>query len=149
MPSAYTCLHDHLIFSTKNRAALLTPSLCERLYPYLGGIMREISGCLLEIGGALDHVHLLVRSHTTTAPAEIVRVLKSNSSKWVHETVGCKEFGWQDGYAAFAVSLSSVAKVREYIRGQEEHHQRVSFEAEFLDFLKRHEIPFDERYIWR
>lgn len=149
MPSAYTSLHYHIIFSTKDRRAHITPALQQRLYPCIGGIIRNARGEPIEIGGVADHVHLVARLHPTTAPADIVRLLKSNSSKWIHEDVGDPRFAWQDGYAAFAVSLSNLEQVREYVREQAEHHRRVTFQNEFREFLRRHAIEFDERYIWK
>jgi putative transposase len=149
MPSSFTGLHYHLIFSTKDRAPLISPALRERLYPYIGGILREQRGELVEIGGVADHVHLVARLHAMTAPAEVLRVVKANSSKWVHEELGERQFGWQDGYGAFTVSLSNLATVRRYVRDQENHHQKTTFQEEFVEFLKRHEISYDERYIWR
>jgi len=149
MPSSFTSLHFHLIFSTKDRVPLITAALRERLYPYIGGILREQRHELVEIDGMADHVHLVVRLHPTGAPADVLRIVKANSSKWVRETLGEHGFGWQDGYGAFTVSLSNLAAVRQYVRDQEKHHQKTTFQEEFVEFLKRHEIPYDERYIWR
>lgn len=149
MPSAFTSLHFHLIFSTKDRAPLITPALRERLYPYIGGILREQRHEPVEIGGMADHVHLVVRLHPSVGPADVLRVVKANSSKWAHEELGERQFGWQDGYGAFTVSLSNLAAVRQYVRDQEQHHRKTTFQEEFIEFLKRHEIPYDERYIWK
>jgi hypothetical protein len=87
--------------------------------------------------------------HPTGAPADVLRIVKANSSKWVRETLGEHGFGWQDGYGAFTVSLSNLAAVRQYVRDQEQHHRKTTFQEEFIEFLKRHEISYDERYIWR
>jgi putative transposase len=92
--------------------------------------------------------HLLIKTPATAAPADILRVLKTNSSKWVHETIPHSGFAWQTGYGAFSVSHSAVESVRTYIASQEGHHKHVSFQDEFTTFLQRHEIEYDERYIW-
>jgi REP element-mobilizing transposase RayT len=95
-----------------------------------------------------DHVHLVVQIKPDIAPAEIVRLMKANSSKWANERPGSLgRFSWQRGYGAFSVSQSQLDGVREYVRGQEEHHRRRTFQEEFLEFLKRHDIEFDERYL--
>src|ERR1035438_4743020 len=146
MPHSFASLLVHVIFSTKNRLPDLSPELTSRLFPYMGGIVRERRGVPLIINGPADHVHLLVSVPTTESIAELLRVVKTNSSRWVHEQfpVG-KRFGWQSGYAAFTVSSSRSADVRDYIAAQQEHHRRVSFQEEFLAFLRKHGIPYDER----
>src|SRR5262249_31057694 len=102
------------------------------------------------INGVKDHVHLLVQLIPTISISEFVRILKANSSKWVHEDKGIPraKFGWQSGYACFSVSQSNLSSAHRYIAKQEVHHQKVSFQEEFLRFLKEHEIEYDERYIW-
>jgi REP element-mobilizing transposase RayT len=96
-----------------------------------------------------DHVHLLVSLERDMAVAELVRVIKANSSKWVHETFpGRADFAWQTGYGAFAVSFSQLGSVSEYLAGQAEHHRVRPFKEEFLEFLRRHRIECDERYLW-
>ncbi len=149
MPSSYTCLYYHIIFSTKHRRPQITPDLRARLYPYVAGIITNQKGHLLAIGGMPDHVHLLVSLPAHTSVSAALRLVKSNSSKWVHETFASRrDFAWQDGYAAFSVSASNRDAVRRYIAAQDGHHRRVSFQDELVDFLKRHEIAYDERYIW-
>ncbi len=149
MSQSYTCLYYHVIFSTKQRRALITPDLRERLYAYIGGIVAHEKGRLMSAGGADDHLHLLLSLRAQTALSDMLRLLKTNSSKWVHETFADRrDFGWQDGYSAFSVSYSNIQHVQEYIARQEQHHRRVSFQEELLEFLQRHNIEYDERYIW-
>src|SRR5215217_2859092 len=106
MPQSFASLHLHIVFSTKNREPFLAPDLVERLYPYMGGILREAKAPLLQIGGVEDHIHLLVSLGRENSVADLVRVLKSNASRWVHETFPDRRFAWQTGYGAFAVSYS-------------------------------------------
>jgi REP element-mobilizing transposase RayT len=142
-------LHYHFIFSTKQRAPLITHDLQPRLYEYLGGILRAQNSSLLAAGGMPDHVHILVRLNKEMSVAEALRLLKANSSKWVHETFPeHRAFAWQAGYAAFAVSYSGLRPVKQFIANQEEHHRTVRFEDELRAFLRRHHIEFDERYLW-
>ena len=148
MAGTFTNLLYHLVFSTKHRAPLITDEIREPLYEYIGGILRAEGGTLIEIGGVDDHVHLLARLKPTMAVAEAVRLIKSNSSKWLHKGVGAEHFGWQLGYGAFSVSKSMVGDVRRYIRGQPVHHRRRTFQEELIELLKRHDVEYDERYIW-
>lgn len=144
-----TCLHYHLVFSTKNRFPQITRDLRQRLYDYMGGIIKGERGLLLSAGGTEDHVHLLVSLPAQPSVADFLRLIKANSSRWVHEMFPHhRTFAWQSGYGAFSVSPSNDEDVRRYITTQAEHHRRITFQEEFLEFLRRHEIPFDERYIW-
>ena len=150
MPASFTSLHYHIIFGTKERRSLLTSAVQARLYDYIGGIIAQEGGQLLAAGGMPDHVHLLAILPPTRAVSDVMRVVKTNSSKWLHETFPeMRAFGWQDGYGAFAVSRSAVEEVKRYIAIQEEHHRKLTFEEEFVAFLKRHGIEYDERYLWR
>jgi putative transposase len=119
----------HLIFSTRERRPLIKPEFRSELFSYLGGIVREMHGSALIINGAADHVHMLVRTRPAQAPAEVARVVKTNSSRWVREKWS-RNFGWQTGYGVFSVSESNVAAVTKYIASQEEHHKKHSFQDE-------------------
>lgn len=147
MPHTFTNLLAHIVFSTKERLPLINTELRPHLHAYMGGIIRELNGTALIINGMADHTHLLVALPPTISMADAMRVLKSNSSRWVHETRGNK-FGWQGGYGAFSVSESNVEPVSRYIAHQEEHHRKMTFQEELLTLLKRHKIEFDERFIW-
>jgi putative transposase len=146
MGHTYSNLLVHIIYSTKDRAPFITPDLKPRLYSYIGGIVRNLDGVLVEIGGIEDHVHLFVRFPPKLAIAELVGKVKSNSSKWAKREV--PDFAWQAGYAPFSVSESAAADVQRYILNQEEHHRTMSFQDELRAFLRRNGIEFDERHIW-
>jgi REP element-mobilizing transposase RayT len=147
MASTFTNLLFHVIFSTKFRKPLVEDSVREELYCYIGGIIREQRGSLLEIGGMPDHVHILARLSPTIAISDVLKLIKANSSKWMNERGGrWKRFQWQTGYAAFSVSESRVADLRRYIQGQAEHHRTKTFREEYVAFLKKHKIDFEERY---
>ncbi len=149
MPQSFVSLHVHIVFSTKKRQPSITDDLQTRLYEYLGGIVRADGGRLLAAGGMPDHVHLLVSSSKQVALADAVRTIKSNTSKWIHETFPTqRDFAWQGGYAAFSVSFSNLDAVKRYIANQAEHHRQRTFREEFVALLRRHEIEFDERYLW-
>ena len=149
MVHTYTDLLFHVNFSTKDRAPLLDAELKPRLFPYLGGIIRELGGSALLINGPSDHVHILVSLSAKTALSEIVGKVKANSSGWVHREFPEKQtFAWQTGYAAFSVSHSQKESVLDYIAKQEEHHRKMSFQDELIRFLKKHEVEYDEKYLW-
>lgn len=138
-----------MIFSTKDRLPHLDAELRPRLHGYIGGILRELNAIPIAINGPADHLHLLLAMPPALALADAMRVTKTNASRWVHEQWPHRGgFAWQTGYGAFSVSQSSAAEVKTYIAKQEEHHRHVSFQEEFLAFLKRHGIAYDERYIW-
>ncbi|HEY6765456.1 MAG TPA: IS200/IS605 family transposase [Candidatus Sulfotelmatobacter sp.] len=148
MAHTATNLLVHLIFSTRKRAPLINPQIESDLHAYLGGIVRE-SGVALSINGMSDHVHLLVRVPASHSVAGVARVIKCNSSRWVHERwPQHRAFAWQTGYAAFSVSESGAGVVRDYISSQRQHHTQRSFEEEFMIFLKKNHISVDERYLW-
>ena len=136
----------HFIFSTQRRRPLIKP-VRDDLFAYLGGIVREMKGTGLIINGDVDHVHMLIRVRPVHSAAEIARVVKTNSSRWMREKHR-SDFAWQTGYGVFSVSESSVAGVTEYIAGQQEHHKKRSFQEDFVAFLKKNHIECDERYIW-
>jgi REP element-mobilizing transposase RayT len=136
----------HFIFSTRERRPVIKAEFRGDLFAYLGGIVREMRGTALIVNGTADHVHMLVRVRPVHSAAEIVRVLKANSSKWMRTR--CRQFSWQVGYGAFSVSESNVGAVTRYIARQEEHHRRQSFQEEFLMFLKKNNVEYDERYLW-
>ena len=144
-----TNLIVHLIFGTRHRRPLIRLPLQARLHAYMGGIVREMGGVALRINGTNDHVHVLAKIPATCSVADFARIVKTNSSRWVHEQwPDYKDFGWQTGYAAFSVSASNIAAVAEYIAGQEEHHRKKPFREEFIGFLRKNGYSGDERYIW-
>jgi putative transposase len=149
MSGTYTQLLYHLVCSTKNRKPWITPDLQERLYQYIGGIIRGERGVLYEIGGIEDHFHALIRWRPDATISNLMRDLKAHSSLWIHQSIPThKSFAWQEGYSAFTVSKSAVPDVGAYIQGQREHHRKQTFQDELRALLRLHEIEFDEKYIW-
>ena len=149
MSHSFTHILIHYIFSTKNREKLLAESLQSRIWSYMAGIAINNDIHPQIIGGVEDHVHALLLIPKTISVAKAVQLLKGGSSGWIHDTFPkLKNFAWQEGYGAFSVSLSNKQKVINYINNQKKHHRRKTFKEEFIEFLKRHEIEYDERYIW-
>lgn len=147
MSHTFTKLLYHFIFSTKERRPQIKPILRNRLYSYISGILKQHHGRLIKAGGTADHIHLFVELDSTVSVSEVMRVVKANSSKWMHETYpDAGAFAWQTGYAAFSVSRSVADDVVRYIEEQESHHRTRSFDEEFGEFLLRHDLDYEERY---
>ncbi len=148
MSDSYTNLLYHIVFSTKDRRPPITPEHELRLYDYIGGTLRRAGGISLEINGTEDHVHLLAKLRPTRALSDVLRDLKANATRWMHDVFpSLKNFCWQRGYGAFTVSQSNVEEVRQYIVRQKEHHQKITFRDEFIQFLHANGIEYDERFI--
>jgi REP element-mobilizing transposase RayT len=145
--SSHICLRVHFVWSTSGREPWIDPAWTQRLYAYLGTVLQDRDGVLLAAGGVSDHVHLYTSLPSTRTLADIANVLKANSSRWVHQTIGLPKFAWQAGYGAFSVSVSGNQAVRRYLADQAEHHRLRSFQEEYLDFLNRHGVAYDPRYV--
>ena len=149
MAHTYASLFFHCVFSTKERRPWFTQDVRDRLWPFMGGIAREKGFVAVSVGGTDDHAHMLLSLPTTLAVAKAVQVVKAGSSGWVSRTFpALRDFEWQEGYGAFSISISQKARTVAYIAGQEEHHRRKTFKEEYLGFLTKHGIEYDERYIW-
>jgi REP element-mobilizing transposase RayT len=149
MADTYTSLYYHIVLSTKNRGGYIKPEIEQHVWEYIGGIARENKMTALQVGGVEDHIHALVKAPPTLGPSKIAQLLKGGSSLWLHtEFPELRGFAWQDGFGAFTVSKSAVPDVQGYIQNQREHHHKMSFQTEYLAFLKKHEVDYDERYLW-
>jgi REP element-mobilizing transposase RayT len=147
---SYVSLKYHLVFSTKERRRLITTDIRPRLTQYIGGIIRDLGGKMLAGNGPEDHFHVAAILTQKLALMEVLKIVKCRSSQWIHETFdGAGDFDWQDGYGAFTVSHSAMPDVVRYVENQLEHHRKMTFQEELIALLKRHEIEYDERYIWR
>lgn len=148
MPSTHTSLHYHLVFSTKDRAPMIAQDWQAKLHAYLGGIVKDLGGVPVAVGGIEDHVHLLIGLRATHRLADVLREIKGGSSEWVHATLGKKKFAWQSGYGGYTVSPANLERVRQYILRQREHHRRRTFQEEYVEMLRLSGIEYDERYLW-
>jgi putative transposase len=141
--------HIHLIFSTKNRVPLIDEVIEIRLHEYLGGICKNLGCQPIQVGGYVDHVHIMCMLSQKLALMKLMELLKSHSSKWIKEQGDrYRQFYWQDGYAAFSVSRSQVEAVVKYIANQKAHHARIAYQQELLTMLEAHGMDYDPRYIW-
>src|SRR5438093_7744703 len=148
MSSTHLNLYYHLIFSTKDRNPLIDPAWQQRLHFFLGGAVKTVGAKAVAIGGISNHVHLLIGLRATHCLKDVLREIKSSSSKWVHQNMGIKNFAWQDGYGAVTVSPSLIEQVKQYIGHQQQHHKIRTFEQEYLEFLQKSGVEYDERYLW-
>ena len=149
MPQSLSSILIHLIFSTKNREPFITTEIAVELHPYMATILRELKSPSLAIDGTADHIHVLFSLSRTITVADLVEEVKTSTSKWI-KTKGrpLRNFQWQRGYGAFSIGESNVPKLKRYIRNQQEHHRRVSFEDEYRKFLRAYRIAYDEQYVW-
>ena len=148
MGQSYTNLIYHIVFATKDRRPLITGERKQRLYEYLGGVIRNLGGIPLGINGMDDHAHVLAKLRPDKALSDMLRDLKANSSGWMHDVfTETRDFAWQRGYGAFTVSASQIEKVQRYIAEQEIHHSKRDFRDEFVELLIKNGVEFDERYL--
>jgi putative transposase len=149
MGNTYYSLSVHCVFSTKNREPWIDDELQPRLWAYMGGTLRRNNMVPLTIGGTADHVHLLFSMRCTLSVSKAVQLVKSGSSKWIHDSFpGLKSFAWQIGYGAFSVSRSHIDRTIDYIRHQKAHHGVRSFKQEYVAILETHGVEYDERLLW-
>ena len=150
MPQSLSKIYVHLVFSTKGRTETIPKTHLPEVHAYVAEIFNN-HGCLaIQVGGTANHIHILFLLGKTTDLSEIVRIVKSSSSRWINEKNNnpLYHFCWQDGYGAFSVSNSHVDAVVEYIKGQEEHHRKVSFQDEFRKLCQLYKVELNERYAW-
>jgi len=141
--------YTHIIFSTKHQESLIKEPVEQELYSYIGGICKSLECNPIQIGGHKNHVHILCILSKKIALMSLLEEVKANSSRWI-KTVdnSLKHFAWQNGYGAFSVNPLGVDKVKEYIANQHKHHRKKSFQEEYLAFLDKFEVDYDERYLW-
>ncbi len=147
MPQSLAAVLIHAVFSTKDRRPWLTPDIRQELHPYFVGVLANIGCPSIQTGGTADHVHTLFRLSRTKSVAQVIEKVKTSTSKWV-KTKGARDFAWQSGYGAFSVGSGEADRIAAYIRNQEEHHRKVTFQDELRGLLREAGMDFDERYLW-
>ncbi len=150
MPQSLAKILLHTVFSTKDRRPFLRdPMLRTEMHAYLGGILTHLECQPILVGGVEDHVHVLAGLSRSCAVAEMIKELKRGSSLWIKDrSPGLSDFAWQNGYGVFSLGFSQLEIVKQYLAGQEQHHQKHSFQDEFRRLLRRYQIAYDERYVW-
>jgi putative transposase len=146
VPHSYSQSYHHIVFSTKERRTLISKPMQPKLWSYMAGIGRNHGFLILANGGIEDHVHLLIQLPPLLALSQAISLVKANSSRWMNEHA--TEFAWQEGYGAFSVSASNLSTVERYIANQEQHHRKMTYEQEFIGFLRKHRIEFDPKFVF-
>ena len=150
MPNTYTQIHIQFVFAVKFRKALIEDSYKQELYQYITGIVQSYGHKMLAINGVADHIHIFIGMRPTQSISDLMQDIKGNSSKWVNDKKFLKvKFEWQGGYGAFSYSKSHVQNVINYVKNQEKHHAKQTFRDEYIEFLKKFDIDYDERYIFQ
>jgi putative transposase len=149
MSQSLSQVYVHIVFSTKERHPFIQPDVETELFAYMGDAIKRLGGTPHLINGTTDHVHLLSSLPRTIALSMYIEDIKRNSSRWIKtKDSDYQKFGWQNGYGAFSVSSSQKDAVISYIAGQKEHHRTVTFKDEFLAFLKKYNVEYNEQYLW-
>ena len=155
MPQSLARVSLHLVFSAKDRRRVfVVREMRDAMAGYITGILKNLDCPVIRIGVVTEHAHVLYLQSRKETIADVVAAVKRESNSWIKDQPWARinpnfaQFHWQNGYGVFSVSESSVEDVAQYIDGQMEHHQRVTFQDEYRAFLKRHNVPYDERYVW-
>ena len=151
MSQSLAQIYIHIIFSTRKRYPFIADFIKPQLYAYIADTIKRNGGNPILVNGTQDHVHILSTLPRTISLAEYIQKIKGSSSRWIKQQDAgwqCEKFSWQNGYGAFSVSQSTKAAVIGYIANQDEHHKKVSFQEEYVSFLEKYNIVFDEDYLW-
>lgn len=149
MAQSFFQMYGHLIFSTKSRIKFLDNKVRARIHSYIATLFRDMGCPYVCVGGTEDHIHILFDQGKDNLPVKVVGKIKKESSKFIKDIdKKYKDFYWQRGYALFSVSPASKEKVINYINAQMEHHKTISFQEEFLAYLNKYKIDYNEKYIW-
>ena len=150
MANTYTQIYLHVVFAVSGRACAISSEHREELQKYITGIVTRKGQKLIAIHCMPDHTHLLLGLKPNIAPSDLIGTIKTGSTNHINEQrwIGCR-FSWQEGFGAFSVSHSHLDRVANYIHNQPTHHRQKSFQQEYVQFLERHRVPFDQRYIFK
>ena len=150
MANTYTQIHIQFVFAVKYRHSLISQSWKKELYLYIAGIIEKQGHKLIAINGMPDHIHILIGMRSNQSVSDLLQDIKRNSSLWINQKGFVNgKFEWQEGYGAFSYSKSHVPEVIKYIDNQEKHHERKTFRQEYLEFLEKFDVSYDERYIFK
>ena len=149
MPGTFSQIYIQVVFAVKGRDNLITKPWRDELHKYIAGIIKGKAQKSIIVNGVADHIHCFVGLKPSMSISVLVRDIKNNSTNFVNEKRLVKgKFSWQEGYGAFSYSHSHINDVYNYILNQEEHHKKKTFKEEYLEFLNKFEIPYEERYLF-
>ncbi|OOQ60736.1 IS200/IS605 family transposase [Mucilaginibacter pedocola] len=150
MPNSYTQIHIQFVFAVKYRAALIADEWKDELMMFITGIFQHNDHKMLQINTMPDHVHIFIGMRPHQAVSDLIKNVKTESSKWIKAKKFCQgSFAWQEGYGAFSYAKSQVPDVIRYIQNQQKHHQKKTFLEEYREFLTKFEVEWDEQYIFK
>ena len=150
MANTYTQIHIHFVFAVKFRNGIIQSQWKDNLYKYITGIVQNKNHKLLAINGMSDHIHILIGIRPSQSISDLMKDVKQGSSLWINENKFTnRHFEWQEGYGAFSYSMSQINSVIEYIKNQEIHHKKRTFREEYIEFLEKFEIDYDEKFIFK
>ena len=148
MANTFTQIYIPIVFAIQNRISLIQPEWKDELYKYITGIIQSNGHKLIAINGMPNHLHIALGYKPHQLIPDLLQDIKGNSTKWINEKKFVKgKFSWQAGYGAFSFSNSQIDNVVKYINNQEQHHKRKIFQEEYIQFLKKYDISYDEKYI--
>lgn len=150
MANTYTQIHIQVVFAVQNRQSLIGDEWKNDLFKYITGIVQKKDHKMLQINGMPDHIHMLFGMRPIQSISDLMKQVKQDSSKWInHQGLVNGRFSWQAGYGAFSYSRSQLPQVIKYIQNQEQHHKKKTFQEEYLEFLDKFDVDYDERYIFK
>jgi putative transposase len=150
MANTFSQIYIQTVFAVENRQSLITPNFKEDLYKYITGIVKNQRQKLIAINGMPDHVHILIGLKPAMALADLVREIKADSTNFINEQKLVRgRFNWQEGYGAFSYGHSQLDRIIRYIQNQERHHARRSFKDEYMSLLRKFDIAFDQKYVFK
>ncbi len=149
MPNTYSQVYIQIVFAVKRRENLISKDWKEELYKYISGIITNKGHKLIIVNGVSDHIHIFVGLKPSMSISDLVRDIKNNSSNFINENKFTpKKFSWQEGFGAFSYANSQIGNVYNYILNQEQHHCTKTFKEEYIEFLKKYEIEYDEKFLF-
>jgi putative transposase len=147
--STYSQIYIQIVFAVKNREALIDIAWEERLYQYIIGIVQNKGQKMIAINGISNHIHIFIGMKPSCCLSDLVREIKKSSNEFINENqLSTFKFNWQDGFGSFSYSHSQIESVYKYVMNQKEHHKKVTFKEEYVDFLKKFEVSYDEKYLF-
>lgn len=150
MANTYTQIYIHIVFAVEGRQNLIPPKHNDELQKYITGIVSNRRHKVIAINNMPDHLHLFIGMRPDAALSDLIRDVKTASSKFINEKRWCfGRFSWQDGFGAFSHSRSQIGTVIRYIQNQQKHHVKKSFQSEYLQMLEKFGVEFDQRYIFK
>jgi putative transposase len=149
LPGTFSQIYIQVVFAVKGRENLISKEWKEDLHKYIAGIIKGKGQKSIIVNGMPDHIHAFIGLRPAMSISDLVRDIKNNSSNFINDNKFVKgKFSWQEGYGAFSYSHSHIENVYQYILNQEEHHKKKTFKDEYIDFLTKFNVDYDEKYLF-